>query len=343
MARDKNGGVTDHPTATRDDKPCVFIHTNPKQWIGALVSQYSLRRNSTHGDAFDVRIIHSDDHAFLHAREGQPYLRDGLERIWLMSDTQSFTPLRFMPPALMDYRGRAIIIDPDVFAVGDASASWWSRPRTGSSRRSSACARTRARTCRQKRGAKAFASSVMLLDCAKLTHWDCESQFDEMFAFKRDYMEWVFLKCEPRDSIGIFEAEWNDFDRLTKKTKLLHNTKRLTQPWKTGLKIDYTPALRTRRFRALGWLRRAREQLFGRYGMLGRYKQHPDVNQERYFFGLLRECLDQGIVSEQLLRDEMKNGHIRPDALEMLDKTPPLATATGQDHIQMAPVPGAAS
>lgn len=331
MARDINGGVTDHPTANRGDRPCVFIHTNPKQWLGALVSQYSLKRNSTHGDAFDVRIIHSDDHAFLHAREGQPYLRDGLERVWLMADTQSFTPLRFMPPALMGYRGRAIIIDPDVFAVGDIH-ELLVRDMDG-----------KAIMCRQKRGAKEFASSVMLLDCAKLTHWDCESQFDELFTFKRDYMQWVFLKCEPRESIGVFEAEWNDFDRLTEKTKLLHNTKRLTQPWKTGLKIDYTPALRTRRFRPLGWLRRSREQLFGRYGMLGRYKRHPDVNQERYFFGLLRECLDQGIVSEQLLRDEIRNEHIRPDAFEMLDKTPPLANATGHDHMQMAPVSGAAS
>ena len=27
-------------------KPCVFIHTNHKQQIGALVSAYSMRRNS---------------------------------------------------------------------------------------------------------------------------------------------------------------------------------------------------------------------------------------------------------------------------------------------------------
>ena len=36
-----------------------------------------------------------------------------------MEDLQSFTPLRFMPPQLMGYEGRAIVVDPDVFAVGD--------------------------------------------------------------------------------------------------------------------------------------------------------------------------------------------------------------------------------
>ena len=38
-------------------KPCVFIHTNEKQMLGALVSRYSLRRNSAHADRFDIRFI----------------------------------------------------------------------------------------------------------------------------------------------------------------------------------------------------------------------------------------------------------------------------------------------
>ena len=40
-----------------EPRPCVFIHTNPKQMLGARVSEYSFRRNSARPDAFDVRII----------------------------------------------------------------------------------------------------------------------------------------------------------------------------------------------------------------------------------------------------------------------------------------------
>ena len=58
---------------------------------------------------------------------------------------------------------------------------------------------------------------------------------------------------------------------------------------------------------------------------LGRYKRHPDANQDRFFFGLLRECLDQGIVSEEMLREEMARNHVRHDALEVIERTPPLA------------------
>ena len=100
-------------------KPCVFIHTNHKQYIGALVSQYSFKRNSPNADKFDVNIIHSNDHPFLRAKEGQSFLRAGGMRVWHMEDLQSFTPLRFLAPELMGYEGRAVVVDPDVFAVGD--------------------------------------------------------------------------------------------------------------------------------------------------------------------------------------------------------------------------------
>jgi hypothetical protein len=297
---------------------CAFIHTNHKQIVGALVAEYALRRNSVHNDRFDVRIIEKKDYPLFDAYEGKEYLRDGVKRVWLNDDLQSFTPLRFMPPELMGYQGRAVVIDPDIFAVGDV----WellSRDMQG-----------KAVMCRPRSGPKGLidrclASSVMLLDCARLTHWHVEEQFKEMFEFKRDYMPWVCLKMEPRESIGLIENEWNDFDRLTARTKMLHNTRRKTQPWKTGLPTDWRPAERFRLFPPVAWVMRARRHLFGEYAFLGNYKPHPDPNQERFFFGLLRECLEQGIVSEGLVREEMRQNHVRHDAFEVLARTPPLA------------------
>ena len=294
-------------------KPCVFIQTNHRQMIGALVSEYSLRRNSAHNDKFDIRIMHHKDHPFFQAKEGEVYLRDGLKRRWRNDDLQSFTPLRFLPPELMGYSGRAVVIDPDVFAVGDIY-DLLVRDMEG-----------KAVVCRSRGGSKGLASSVMLLDCAKLTHWRCEEQFNEMFTFKRDYMDWICLKLEPGEAIGLFENRWNDFDTLTADTKLLHNTKRWTQPWKTGLPVDFVPAEKTQRFQPLGWARRVRRKLFGPYALLGRYRRHRDPNQERFFFGLLRECLEQGVVTEELLREEMERNHLRHDALQVLERTPSLA------------------
>ena len=297
---------------------CVFIQTNHKQIVGALVAEYALRRNSQHNDKFEVRIIHTRDYPFFREREGQLYLRDVVKRTWLNDDLQSFTPTRFMPPELMGYQGRSVVIDPDIFAVADI----WellSRDMQG-----------KAIMCRPRSGTKGIidrclASSVMLLDNEKLTHWKVEDAFNEMFEFKRDYMPWICLRMEDRDSIGLFENEWNDFDKLTPKTKMLHVTRRKTQPWKAGLPIDWRPAERFRLFPPVAWLMRARRHLFGEYALLGNYKEHPDKNQTRLFFGLLKECLDQGIVSEELLRDEMRQNHVRHDAFELLERTPDLA------------------
>ncbi len=296
---------------------CVFIQANHKQMLGAIVAEYALRRNSTQNDKFDVRLMKYDDIPVFRKREGHRFLRDGGKRVWVREDLQSFSPSRFLPPALMGFKGRALVIDPDVFAVADV----WdllSRDMVG-----------KAILCRPKSGYKGkrgcLATSVMLLDCAKLTHWRFEEQFNAMFEFKRDYMKWVCLKYERPETIGFFEPEWNDFDRLTDRTKMLHTTKRKHQPWKTGLPIDYRPADSFQLFPPRHWVRRARRALLGDYGLLGTYGKHPDPNQENFFFGLVRECLDKGIVTEEQLRQEMAQNHLRHDALEVLERIPPLA------------------
>ena len=281
-------------------KPTVFIHTNHKQMLGALVSRHSLRRNSAHADKFDVRIIQTRDFPVLQERAGDM-------RPWLNEDLQSFTPLRFTPPQLMGYQGRAVVIDPDIFAVGDI---WELLDRDMQGKA----------IMYRRRGRKSgYASSVMLLDCAKLTHWQFERDFAEMFEpVKRDYMDWVSLELEDPATIGLFENEWNDFDHLTEHTKLLHNTKRMTQPWKTGLNVDFRPADKLHFFPPRHWIRRTRRLLFGDYRFAGKYKRHPDPNQEKFFFNLVSECLREGEISEQQLRDEIAKGHVRQDAFDLI-------------------------
>jgi hypothetical protein len=207
-------------------RPHVFIQANAKQSIGAVVSAYSLKRVAADPDSFDVTILYQEDHPLFSAQEGQRYRRHGVMRVWRNDDLQSFTLLRFMPPQLMGYRGRALVIDPDVFAVSDIG-ELLGRDMAG-----------KAILCRRSKFKNgAFATSVMLLDCARLAHWDVERGVSELFQLQRDYHDWVSLRLEPPETIGAFEDEWNDFDRLTPKTRMLHNTRRRTQPWKTGLPV----------------------------------------------------------------------------------------------------------
>ncbi len=303
--------------AASGERRCVFVHTNDKQYVGAVVSAYSMQRRSRTPDAFTVRIIKREEFPFFERYQGRRYLRDGTWRPWLNEDLQSFTPLRFAPPELMDYEGRAIVVDPDIFAIGDVM-ELFERNMGG-----------KAILCRTHDGVKRavrgrYASSVMLLDCSRLRHWRLEEQFARLFTGELDYKAWLGLEAEDPETIGELEPEWNDFDRLTPRTRMVHMTRRSTQPWKTGLKMDYLPVEHFRPFPPFGWLMRARRLLFGPYGLLPRYRRHPDRRQEQLFFAYLRECLEAGLISRAELERHVEQKHVRPDAFELLRTVPPL-------------------
>ena len=279
-------------------KRTVFVHANDRQMLGARISAHSYRRNAREPGSFDVKILDVRDHPRL-LRRGQTILRAGHVREWDPDDLQSFTPLRFYPPQAMGFEGLAVITDPDIFGVGDVGELFqrdlqgkavWAVPRPGHNDRDDY-----------------IATSVMLLDCAKLAHWRFDQDLDDLFAHRFDYVDWIELKREDRSTIGLLEPEWNDFDRLTPRTKLLHTTKRRTQPWKTGLPVDYT-------LRESGWfdaLRRIRRQ---------RYEQHPDRRQEALVYALLAGMVDSREVTKQELVAEMAANHIRHDSMELIDR-----------------------
>jgi len=269
--------------------------------LGALVSAHSFRRNSRDSSAFDVRILSASEYPELQAH-GRTLLRGGHERSWDPDDLQSFTPLRFAVPDLLGHDGLALVTDPDVFAVGDVGELFsrdlqgkaiWCRPRPGYDKLTDP-----------------LATSVMLLDCARLPHWRFAEQLDELWAHRIDYLDWINLRLESLDTIGLLEPEWNDFDHLTPATKLLHNTKRRTQPWKTGLPIDFTFKERGLLNFALPLVRK----------LAPNYTRHPDQRQEAYFYALLAEGLDTGSIPREQVEREVRLGHVRPDSFALIDR-----------------------
>jgi hypothetical protein len=282
----------------------VYIHTNDQQMVGAIVGRHSLKRMSVAPETFDVKIARKEDYPIFDKFEGRKFLRTGGWRVWSNADLQSFTPVRFTPPEENGYQGRAVLIDPDIFAVGDVNELFerdmgdyavLARPRPGHNGRDDY-----------------MATSAMLMDCAKLTHWKMEEQFEKMFAGELDYEDWIILATEPKGTVGPLEEVWNHFDKLTPQTRLLHNTKRRTQPWKTGLPIDFTN----------------RVPIIGKFlpnagiKLPGKYKKHPDPRQEALFFAFLAECYDAGEITEADIKREMAANHVRHDALEQMRKAP---------------------
>lgn len=289
------------------DKPVVFIHTNEQQMLGAIVSAHSFRRQSRHPERFETRLLKLEDTPHLYRREGQRYLRRGKLATWHNADLQSFSPLRRLVPQLMGFQGRALVTDPDVFSVGGDVLELLESDMGG-----------KAVICRnlpaeKGGGAGRWASSVLLLDCTRLKSWRWDEQIDAMFAGSLDYTPWIQLADEPAGTIGELPEVWNSFDKLEADTRLLHMTEMVTQPWKTGLPIDFNmnfqgPAGRLRR-----WLRER--------GLIGggrRYQPHPDPRQETFFFSLLQECLDCGKLSKEAVQNAVATGDVRLDVFDCL-------------------------
>jgi hypothetical protein len=297
-------------------KPVVWVHTNDHQLLAAKVAAHAFRSRSRHADEFDVRLLRLEETPRLVARDGQRHVWNGGWHTFRCRDANSFLALRRLVPELMGFRGRALVVDPDVFAVGDVF-ELLCRDMRG-----------KAILCRRRYDTLAdpprwtYATSVMLLDCARLTHWQWDREMDEIFRGAVDFGPWIGLTTEPAVHIGALEDEWNDFDTLTERTKLLHNTERRTQPWATGLPVDAHLLRRSAVAAPRGGLL---QRVLRRIGSASARPEpmplnmpHPDPQQERLFFALLAECLETGEVSEDLVREAIRRGYVRTDAFEVL-------------------------
>jgi len=292
----------------------VFIHSNKKQYVGALVAKYMLQKYSKNTDKFSVEIIALEDYPALYDRQGQSYTRSGRQVKWDNNDLQSFTLLRFLPPELMNFKGRSIVIDPDIFALADIY-DLFSRDMNG-----------KALMCRAYDHG-AFASSVMLFDNEKMQHWDWEKDIADLFNGGRDYRTWMSLELEDPDTIGLFESDWNSFDQLDENTKMLHTTQRLTQPWRAGLPISFDTSEKMAAKKT--WkhyipFKNTIKAALGRPVALPEQKkpdthlEHPDQKQTDLFFSHLIEAINSDIVTDSNIQGAIQSQDLRPDIYDVL-------------------------
>jgi hypothetical protein len=127
---------------------------------------------------------------------------------------------------------------------------------------------------------------------------------------------------EDRSTIGLLENSWSNLGMLSEKNGMLHKSGRSTQPWNTGLPIDFVRVDKFEAFSSLRWLSYSRRKAVGDYSFPGRYKTHPDKNQEDLFFALLLQCFDDGTVSGDMVQHEMLLDRVRKDAPGVISGVP---------------------
>ena len=299
---------------TRPAHAALRLHPHqPPADVGALVSAYSMRRNSR-PTRFDVRLIEHKDHPASSARRGPAYLRDGDRQIWRNDDLQSFTPLRFMPPELMGYEGRAVIMDPDIFAVGDIwelltrdmegkALMCRSRPSQGPPTLGHQGHAARLREAQHWRTEPKTSTSCSRSSATTSTGSNLQLRGPGHYRPVRGRVE----RLRPADRQHQADAQHAAEDPAVEDAACRSTSSRRRNPADP----------------ADGWLSRLRRQLFGEYGMPGSYKPHPDPQPGAVFFcaaeGVRRAGRrDRGAPAS----DDMRDNHVRHDAFEVLERTP---------------------
>lgn len=281
----------------------VFIQTNNKQLFGAILAKFAIEKNLKDKDSVSVEFINVDTIPVFKDFAYKKYLFAGQIRKYEPSDLQSFTISRFMAPELANYQGHVVVMDPDIFALTDINELF------------ALDTEGKAITCCEKKSA--WDTSVMLLDTPKLKHWKIEDILNTLSEKKIDYTDLMTLKKEV--SIQELPRIWNNLDELTPATKLIHMTNRLTQPWKTGLPIDFT---RNKMPKLFGFI--PREPIYKLLGKIEtRYQKHPNLEVEKLFFSIAKEALECDVITKQDIEKEIEMGYIRRDFLERMRKLLP--------------------
>ena len=278
----------------------IFIHTNNRQGIGAMLSKFSFER--VNSERIPVEFINVDSLDVFKNFSGKTYLRNGKLITYDPTDLQSFTLSRFMPPELMNYEGRALLVDPDIFAIKDTSLLF---TMDMSGKNIAAC---------NKLGA--WDTSMMVLECNNLHHWKMSEILEQLESKKLDYLDLIRLKKENPETLIDMPRIWNNLDTLTPETKMIHMTNRITQPWSTGLAIDFTPNPLPK---ILGFIpREPIHKILGKYPT--HYLPHPNNTIEKFFFTVAHDALKAGVVTEAFIQKEIEEKHLRPDFLEAMER-----------------------
>tara|TARA_B100002019_G_C21232601_1_gene580920 strand:+ start:476 stop:1321 length:846 start_codon:yes stop_codon:yes gene_type:complete len=277
----------------------VFICSNHEQSIAAKISKFSiLKRSSLKSE--DVSIIYKEDLDFINKIEGKTILREGSDFIFPVNDMQNFTLLRFYIPELMKYKGKALVIDPDIFLIRHGLESLFSLD-----------TKNVALYCRPGKQKNTWSTSVMMIDAEKLLHWNIHKLIESLREKKLDYRDLISLSFE-KSKIGSLGSLWNEYDIIKEDTILLHTTEKITQPWRTGLPMNSSiPKL-------FGILPRDKiYKLFGKDLRTGR--EHPAPSVRSFFFDEFQDCLLNNQITIEEINNAVSNKFLRKDIFNILD------------------------
>lgn len=257
----------------------IYIQSNPQQNTAAKVSKFSFERFGF----TNVRILNLDENNLLKGNFFNKFKRNGKIVSYDPTDLQSFTLLRFYPPAIQK-DGFAMIIDPDIFALKNFENEMDDIAKNGGEL-----------FCTKKNGR--IKSEVMLINCKNFNLWNFNNIINDLFNFKIDYSDLINLNFIDNNKISLIDENFNSHDSINKDTILLHTTNRITQPWKIGLDIDYSyHASKYNLFK--NYFKKILNLPHNEKLLMKRYQKHKDQNVIDCVKNLFKDAIDNNYLNQ---------------------------------------------
>lgn len=228
----------------------IYVGTEDAQWLCTEVLKYSIKRRS------------KSEYEFF-----------GLQNIDLKLKLKMYTGFSFYRwyiPEACHYEGRAIYLDADIVVLSDLQELI------------DLDMQGHGAMARPFDNMQAYFTSMMLLDCSKLTSWKVKKWVTLINAGIANYDDTMAARPGGlnRKEFGSLARYWNDLDYWDDKTKILHYTHVPTQPWKIP--------------------------------------GHPFAF---IFLRELKSALEAGVVTRADVEREISLQHVYPTILEDVDKT----------------------
>ena len=270
----------------------IFICTNKFQKLAAKVSAFSFAQYGFD----DIEILEIENHEILKDKLNSTYLRDG-KITKFVDDLQSFTLLRFYPFTLKNLK-KCLIIDPDVFAVKNPTKEldeFFSRNEFNI-----ACTKIN----------ENFRTEVILLNNISYK-WDFEEIINDLFNHKIDYKDLIYLNSKKYFSkVNRLPLEFNHHDKVDENTLLLHTTKRITQPWKEGLKIDFYDEKNNKIYKFKQQIKKLLNLNYNINAISKNYIKHPNKKVENTVLKIFKDCLNSNFIKENEIEDAIRNKYV---------------------------------
>jgi lipopolysaccharide biosynthesis glycosyltransferase len=195
----------------------VFVGADRSQLLAVKVLEHSIKRHSS----IPVEVLPMVDLPVPVPVDPRNSQRTG------------FSFSRFCIPKLAGYRGRAVYMDADMLVFGDIRELWeipFNDAKVVIQKEVKHTEFTTAKEGAPKQRMKQCA--VMLLDCDRL-NWRIDDIVAGMNEGRYNYERLMFDLCilEEREINYGVPFEWNSLEHYDNKTRLLHYTDMLTQPW----------------------------------------------------------------------------------------------------------------